>query len=362
MSNVLSRILSKLNFSIGGKVNYVGLSIGASCIKAVEMKKNREGWTLEKYAAIELQENAIENREIINTINVIQTIEATLRSAAITSKSICSAVIGSSVIVKTLSIVVEDMKELADQVFWEAEQYIPFDISEVVVDFQVIGKGKEENQVEVIIVAVKKDYLEQYTGAIESARLSAGVMDAEFFALQNVYELNYPVNTSEAVLLADVGAFSTKIVICSGGVPLLVKDATFGGSMITQEIQRELKLPTLKDAESLKVSQNLPHEVSEIILRLCPVLGAELKKSVDFYTASSLGPPVSAVLLSGGGSRAPHLAKTIEDYTGLPTQFLNPFQTILGDAKTFSQDVLMSIAPEAVIPIGLAMRAGDKDK
>jgi len=365
-SGLLARLKSGLNFSFKRGGSCVGLSIGASTVKVAQLKrlgKKKKGaasqWILEKYASVPLPELTSEHREIVNSIGVVQTIHAALEQAQIKTKEVCSAVTGSGLIIKSLTLVVTDMKELQDQVFWEAEQYIPFDISEVVIDFQVISKSKD-NQVEVILVAVKKDFLEQYMGVIEEADLSVKVMDTEVFALQNAYENNYDVSTTEAMLLADVGAVSTKIVICAGGTPFLTKDAAFGGAMITQEIQRELNLPSSIDAETLKVSGNLPHEVSEIVARMGHVLGTELKKSIDFYTASSLGPPIVGVLLSGGGARAVHLSKIIEDYTGLPTQLMNPFQRVQGDAKRFQQDFLMDIAPEAVIPMGLAIRAGDK--
>jgi type IV pilus assembly protein PilM len=360
------RFKSGLNFSFKRGGSCVGLSIGASSVKVVQLKQTGKKsknsppqWILDKYAAVQLPELSTEHREIVNSVGVVQAIQSVLDHAQIKSKEVCSALAGSGLIIKNLTIVVTDMKELQDQVFWEAEQYIPFDISEVVIDFQVVSKGKE-NQVEVILVAVKKDYLEQYMSVIEEADLVPKIMDAEVFALQNAYESNYESNTTEAMLLADIGAVSTKIVICAGGIPYLTKDASFGGSMITQEIQRELNLPSAIDAETLKVSGNLPHEVSEIVARMCHVLGTELKKSIDFYTASSLGPPIIGVLISGGGSRAVHLAKIIEDYTGLPTQMLNPFQRIQGDSKKFTQEQLMDFAPEAVIPVGLAIRAGDK--
>ncbi len=358
-NSLFARLKSGLNFSFGQAGGCVGLSIGASSIKVAEVKKIKDSWALTKYASVSLPELSTDSREIINTVTIVRAIQTAMQNAKISSKEVCSAIVGSGIIVKNLSLVIENMKDLQDQVFWEAEQYIPFDISEVVIDYQVMGKGKD-NQVEVILIAVKKAFLEQYMGVIEEAKLVPKIMDAELFALQNTFECNYAVSKTESMLLADIGAMSTKIVICSGGNPLLVKDAAFGGTMITQEIQRELNLPSLNDAEALKVSGNLPHEVSEIVARLGHVLGTELKKSIDFYTASSLGPPIAGILLSGGGSRAAHLSRIIEEYTQLPTQLMNPFQKVTSESKDFTEQYLSSIAAEVVIPLGLAIRAGDK--
>ncbi len=338
----------------------MGLSIGASSVKIAELKKKKSGWTLVGYGSAPLHEAISDQREVTNPAAIVSAIEEAMSVAKIRSKQVCGAVVGSGVIIKNLNIVVTDMKELNDSVFWEAEQYIPFDISEVVIDFQVLKKDKD--QVEVLLVAVKRDFLDTYMGAIQEAKLTPQVMDVEVFALQNTFETNYDVSDTEAALLVDIGAMSTKTIICAAGVPLFTKDAPYGGMMITQEIQKELRLPSLQDAEALKVSENIPHEVAEITARICHVLAAELKKSVDFYTASSLGPPVTAVYLSGGGSRPAPLGKIIEDYLGVPVVPMNPFERIAVDSGSVSEDRLPGLIREAVIPIGLAIRGGDSKK
>ena len=353
-----ARLKDGLNFSFSSGSAAIGLSIGASSIKILELKKKKDSWEMEKFAMVPLAQPGGDQRDLVNRVAVSQAIVEAVKKAGITSKEVCSALVGTGLIIKNLTIVVTDMKELQDQVYWEAEQYIPFDISEVVLDFQIINQTKD--QVEVILIAVKKDFLEQYMGVISEAKLTAKIMDAEVFALQNAFEMNYSTSKNEAMLLADVGAASTKIVICSGGIPFFTKDASFGGMMITQEIQRELHLPSMRDAEALKVSGNLPHEVSEVVARTCMILGTELKKAIDFYTASSLGPPIVGILLSGGAARSVHLSKIVEEVTGLPTQTLNPFQKISANEKKYSLDFLSSIGPEAVIPIGLAARGGEK--
>ena len=343
--------------SSGG--NCVGISIGASSIKIVEMKKKKNLWVLSQFGSVSIRDAFSEQREVINGTMIVQGIQEVLAQTKIGARDICSAIAGSGVIIKNLSIVVTDMKEMNDQVLWEAEQYIPFDISDVVIDYHVIKKGKD-NQIEVILVAVKRELLDQYMTVIQEAKLQPKIMDIEVFALQNTYESNYTVNDTDAVLLVDIGALSTKTVICSGGVPFFVKDSPYGGEMVTHEIQRELKLPSAMDAEALKTSVNLPHEVAEIISRMGHILGTELKKSVDYYTASSLGPPVTAVYLSGGASRAAQLATTLEEYLNLPVMYLNPFQKVEANSSKMSDEFLQSIAPEIVIPMGLAIRAGDK--
>ena len=355
-SGLLDRLRSGMNFSFGGGGSLVGLSIGASSIKVAELKKKKKQWALIKYASVSLDSIPGEHREISNPASVIQTIQSALKLAGITSKNVCSAIAGSGLIIKNLMITITNMKELQDQVFWEAEQYIPYDITEVVIDYQVIGE-KKGDQVEVILVAVKKDFLEQYMSVIEQAKLTPKIMDTELFALQNTFEANYSISPAESVLLADVGAFSTKIVICGNGIPYFTKDAPFGGIAVTQEIQKELNLPRPEDAEALKVSKNLPQEVRDVLSRTGQNLAGEIKKAIDFYSASSLGPPITQVLLSGGGSRMDSLSRLVRDQTSIPCDYLNPFQKVTAELKDFTGDVA-SIAPEVVIPMGLAIRAG----
>jgi type IV pilus assembly protein PilM len=352
-SGLLDRIRSGMNFSFGGGRSLVGLSIGASSIKVVELKKKKKQWQLLKYASVSLTDIPGEHREISNPTTVINAIQSAMKQAGISSKNVCSAIAGSGLIIKNLMVTIADMKELQDQVFWEAEQYIPYDITEVVIDFQVIGE-KKGDQVEVILVAVKKDFLEQYMSVIEQSKLNPKIMDTELFALQNAFEANYPVSSTESVLLADVGAISTKIVICGNGIPFFTKDAPFGGIAVTQEIQKELNLPRLQDAESLKVSTNLPQEVRDVLNRTAQNLAGEIKKAIDFYTASSLGPPVTKVYLSGGGSRMDNLPRTVKEYTSIPCDFMNPFQEVGIEIKDFTGN----ISQEVVIPMGLAIRAG----
>jgi len=349
---------SFLSGIFGSGKSLVGLSIGASSVKAVELKTTGKGWAFSAYESSPVEGALSDQREIINPGVITDAIRDVFSRARISNKEVCAALTGSGVIIKTLSLTVTNMKELQDQVMWEAEQYIPFDINDVVVDFEVLRKLKD-NQVEVIIVAVKKDFIDQYRDAIESAKLKISVFDVEVFALQNCYEMNYDPPLNQSVMIADIGAMSMKTVICSEGVPLFTKDSPYGGSMVSLEIQRELKLASVMDAEALKISGNLPQEVAEIVSRTSHTLGSELKKSLDFYNASSMGPPVSVIYLSGGASRAADLLQIAGEYAHLPVEYLNPFERVEVNSKKFTPEFIDSIAREAVIPVGLAMRSRD---
>jgi type IV pilus assembly protein PilM len=347
-------------FSLGGETT-VGLSIGCSSIKLVELKKSGDTWMLLHFGMVQLPEDAIVNREIVNAIAVVESLKTLVEQITLKSKSVCTALSGTSLIIKRMQLDVPNMKELQEQVFWEAEQYIPFDVSEVVMDFQLLSSDSD-NKADVLLVAVKRSVLESYMNCIQDAGLKPKIVDVDFFSLQNLYEANYPDDGHNAVAIVDVGASATKIVVVQGGIPVFTKDSTLGGKALTQEIQKHLNL-SYQDAEALKVGglgSGLPQEVSELMNVTAENIATEMKRVLDFYNASSSGASVSSILMTGGGSKISNLTKMVEDATGVPTQLLDPFNGISYDPAVFSQEYLSSIAAVASVPIGLALRAGKK--
>jgi type IV pilus assembly protein PilM len=355
-------LLAKLEgfISFGGGDTTVGLSIGSSAIKLVELKRSGKLWKLLRFGMVNLSEDVIVNREIVNHIAVVESIKTLLNSIPkLKSKTVCTSLSGTSLIIKRLTVDVPNMRELQDTVFWEAEQYLPFDAAEVVMDFQVLSRAKD-NKTDVMLVAVKKAVLDSYTTSIEDAGLRPKIVDVDFFALQNIYEFNYPANPAEAVAIVDIGASALKLVVVHAGVPVFTKDSSVGGRNLTAEIQKQLNL-SYADAETLKTgagSAATPQEVSDLMHIMAENLATEIKRALDFYNASSVGAPVSYILLTGGSAKIPELSKIVEDSTGLPTQLINPFNAISYDPAIFTQDDVSAIAPFAAIPIGLALRAG----
>jgi type IV pilus assembly protein PilM len=348
--------------AFGGGETAIGLSIGTSSIKVVELKKSGKGWKLLHFGIVQLPEDVIINREIVNQISIVDSIKTLVGQIKLKSKNVCTSLTGTSLIIKRMQVDVPNIKELQEAVFWEAEQYLPFDVSEVVMDFHVLSRGKD-NKTDVVLVAVKKTVLETYMSCVQDAGLKPKTVDVDFFALQNLFEASYPSNPSEAVAIIDVGASSMKIVIVHNGVPVYTKDAAVGGRMLTAEIQKNLNL-SYADAETLKMSGaqdgTMPQEVRELMFGMAESFAMEIKRGLDFYNASSAGAPVSYILLAGGGARLPELPRVVEEAVGLPTQLMNPFNSISYDPAVFTQDYLNAIALVAAIPVGLALRAGSK--
>jgi type IV pilus assembly protein PilM len=360
MAGALSLSSLTARLSLGGSTA-VGLSIGSSAIKVAELRKHGKGWRLVHFGVYQLPEDAIVNREIVNHVAVVESLKTLVGQIKLQNKSICTAISSTSLIIKRMSLEVPNMRELQDQVFWEAEQYLPFDVSEVVMDYHMLSRAKD-SKTDVLLVAVKRAVLDSYVACVEDAGLKAKIVDVDYFALQNLFEVNYSPSPSSAVALVDLGASALKFVAVHKGVPVFTKDSAVGGRNLTSEIQRNLGLSYL-DAESLKSSgQNgsMPQEVMDLIQVMNENLGLEIKKAVDFYNASSVGAPLEYILLAGGCAKLPGLSKTIEELVGLPTQIINPFNAIGYDPSIFSQEYLGAIGPIAAIPIGLALRAGSR--
>jgi len=283
----MSVMLGKLSgfFSgISGGSTSVGLSIGTSSIKLVELKNSGKERKLLHFGTIQLPEDAIVNREIVNHIAVVDSLKTLVNQIRLKSKRVCISLSGTSVILKRMSLEVQDMKELQEQVFWEAEQYLPFDVSEVVMDFQVLSKSAD-GRVDIILVAVKKSVLESFMGCVTDAGLKPQVVDVDFFALENLVEANYPMNSSEAVAIADIGASSLKLAIIHNGMPVFTKDTAIGGRNLTAEIQKHLDL-SYEDAEMLKIggqSQGTPQEVNDLLQVMSENLATEIKRDLWIF-------------------------------------------------------------------------------
>lgn len=362
MAGLLTQLKSlsdKFSGILGGGGAAIGLSIGSSSVKIVELKRTGKSWKLIHFGMVQLPDDTIMNREILNPVGVIESTKTLTQQIKLKSKDVCSSLSGTSVIIKRMKLEVPNMKELQDQVFWEAEQYIPYDISDVVMDYQLIHYSKDK-QADVLLVAVKKSVLDSYMGAIEGASLKPKIMDVDFLALQNVCEENYPRSPTDAVAIVDVGAASIKTVVVYDGVPVFTKDSSMGGANLTMAIQKHLNL-SFSDAETLKVTtpQNqMPQEVVDLMQITTDNFATEIKRAVDFYQASAVGGPVSAILVTGGSSKIPNLVESIQDKIGIGASLLNPFNTVSFDPAVFTPDYVSQISAVAAVPLGLALRAG----
>lgn len=345
-------------FGIGNKP-LIGLDIGSSSIKLVEAEKKRSGWVVRSFASVMLPEDTIVDGEIVNHAAVVEAIRAVVKESGIRTKLIATSVAGSSVIIKHIAVPKTSPKELEDQVYWEAEQYIPFDMAEISLDFEVVQEDAGEGKMDILLVAAKKDFIEKRLAAVKEAGLDPYVLDVDVLALANVFWENYEMTPDNAVLLVDVGASLTKINIVSESTTIFTRDVAIGGKNLTLEIQNKLGI-SFQEAEVLKVDAcstgQIPEEVLPLVNSISESIALEIRRSLDFYAASPIQLPVTGAFLCGGASRIPGLSNMLSEMLGLPVEYLNPFVKVACSGRQFNEEFLAAISSSAVVPLGLALR------
>jgi type IV pilus assembly protein PilM len=356
------------NFSLFKKSrSVVGLDIGSSAVKAVELKAAGKGFRVAAFGTEPIPPDSIVDGAIIDSAAVAESIRRVFESKAFKTKEVAASLSGNAVIVKKISLPVMTPTELDESIYWEAEQYIPFDIQDVNLDYQILDTGggpDAKGTMDVLLVAAKKEKIADYTGVIAQAGRTPVVVDVDAFALQNAYELNYGFEPNTVVVLLNAGASAININIIANGQSVFTRDISLGGNAYTEAVQRELNLP-FDSAELLKKGAPVDGATFEDVV---PVLRAmtenvllEVQKTFDFYKATATTEQISRIMLSGGASRVEGFADGLQERFNTPVEMFDPFRKVALDAKKFSADQRESIAPTAAVAIGLAVRrAGDR--
>jgi len=257
---------------------------------------------------------------------------------------------------------------LEGQVKLAAEQYIPFDINEVNIDFHVLppseGEGSGEGEMSVILVAAKKDKINELTELVKGAGLLPMVMDVDAFAIENMHAINYPMAQEETTALVNVGASVMNINIVSKGTSLFTRDIPIGGNRYTESIQRELGL-SYEEAEAIKkggrASGNNQVAAQGVIESVNAEVAAEIARTIDYFKSTGSEGDVQHVLLCGGGAQVAGLVKQLRDRMQAVVEVANPFAEVDTSGSDFDQATLADMAPMASVGVGLALRSvGDR--
>lgn len=344
----------------------VGLDIGSSAVKAVELKAAGKGYRVSAVAAEPVPPDSIVDGAIIDATAVAEAIRRLFENKAFKTKDVAASLSGNAVIVKKISLPVMTPAELSESIYWEAEQYIPFDIQDVNLDYQILDtkNGGDGGTMDVLLVAAKKEKIADYTGVIAQAGRVPVVVDVDAFALQNAFEVNYGLELDRVVVLLNAGASAININIVSGGQSVFTRDISMGGNAYTEALQKELNLP-FESAEHVK--KGVPAEAVTFDDAL-PVIRAvtenvllEIQKTFDFYKATAASDRIDRILLSGGASRVEGFAAALEERFGCPVEPFDPFRQIGLDAAKLGVSDIDGLAPTAAVAVGLALRrAGDR--
>ena len=345
----------------GRQKSIVGLDIGSHSIKAIVLDDSKSGLVLKSLGVANLPPEAIIDGNIENKDMVIGGVKNLIKSQKIKVKNVCTSISGYSVIIKKINLPRTTREELSENIEVEAEQFIPFDISEVNVDFQILDEEDDSGpQMEVILAAAKKEAIKNYMEIMEAVGLKATVVDVDVFALENAFTFNHPEKMG-TVALIDIGANKMNINVIKDGVSLLTKDAAMGGARITGEIQDRFDLD-FNEAEAIKIGAVDPPDsgvVAEVIGRAVQNWVAESRRTIDFLMASYPGEKLREIFLSGGSSRIEGLAKYFQQELNVPVSVFNPFEKIGFDRKVFDPEYIDYMGPQATICLGLALRRGE---
>ncbi len=341
--------------------NLVGVDIGTSAVKVVQVRESRRGVHLMKYGLEPLPPQSIVDGNVMNPDAVKDAVSKVFKDLKISQSDIALSISGHSVIIKKLNLPLMKQDDLEEQIQWEAEQHIPFDISEVEVDYNILSENPDVGQMDVLLVAAKKDEIQDLVDAVKASKLKPWVVDIDAFAIQNAYELNYGYNEGEVVALLNVGASVTNVNILNGSISHFTRDITNGGASITEEIQKQLQV-SFEEAEAYKAgggvdsAEVVPQEVDGIISNVVDSLASEIQRSLDFFMATTSQGEVSQIYLTGGTSKISYLRTAIEKRSRIPVTQLDPFRRVLFDERRFNPDLLRLQAPQATVCLGLALR------
>ncbi|HEX7124979.1 MAG TPA: type IV pilus assembly protein PilM [Thermodesulfobacteriota bacterium] len=350
-------------FGFGGKRHLVGLDIGSSSIKLLELKGVRGGYQLVHFGHAPLHGEAIVEGALMDAAAVADTIRSLVQAHKVKTKDVATSVSGHSVIIKKISLPTMSDKELADQIRWEAEQYIPFDINDVNLDFQVLDRGGAGGQMEVMLVAAKKNMITDYSAVVAEAGLNPAVVDVDSFALSNMFEVNYPEERDRTVALINIGCSVLNLNVVRKGTAAFNRDVSIGGKQFTEELQKQFGL-SAEDAEAAKLGKGGGGVgKDDVLAALQPVAGSiagEVSRSLDFFGSTAPDERISKILLSGGAARTPGLAEVIAERTGVPVEMANPFKKIAYDPKVFDPEHIEYMGPSAAVAVGLALRKANE--
>ncbi len=336
----------------------VGLDLGSEWLKMVKIRPGRGDIVLESLARCPWQPGDLDNNAA--TAKKIMSLWSQL---SLKEQVVASSMAGHAVIVKRVGFESESLKTLGDTVLKDARQYIPFDINDVFLDYQVLGPGQKDKSYDVLLVASKKKVVQNLSDVIGQSGLSLSVIDVDSFALCNSFEHNYPELQEKPVYLLDIGGAQSVFCIYQGGQPVFLREVSFGGRAVTEAMASVLNVKRA-DAERVKLSgkadldekdaKAIYDSVNKTFKSWCE----ELKRLIGFYQSSSNNVvPASSLYLSGGGVLLGGLLDVFHKELNIDVLYHDPFRKVAYDKDMFQKEYLDEIGPQMVVPFGLALRA-----
>ena len=346
----------------GKKDHIIGLDIGSRSIKAAEIVETKRGSILKNFGIIDIPHGAIEEGTINNPETVAESLQQLFKSSGFNESNVAVSIGGYSVIVKKILVQTMAEEQLHETIHFEAEQYIPFDISDVNLDFQILGESESNpNQMNVFLVAAKKEMLDDYINLVNLAGLNPCIIDVESFALQNSFEANYDTQ-NQNIALIDIGASKTSLNILKNSTSVFMRDVSLGCGQINQKIMSLIEC-SFEEAEQLKYGNKpdklSPDDLKGIVSSVVADWCTEIRRALDFFYSTYPEDQIKRIFLSGGGAGIAEFRGLLATETSAEVEMINPFQNFHIENKKLDDAFIKQVAPQAAICMGLAMRKVD---
>ena len=344
----------------------VGVDIGTASIKVCQVKETRKGLGLVRLGYAPLGPQVIVDGQVMDSGAVVEALQKVFHDAKIRQKECALSVSGQSVIIRKITVPMMTEAELGEQIQWEAEQHIPFDIKDVHVDYQVLRRRAEASQMDLLLVAAKRDQIEEYAQLARNAKLKPMVCDIDAFTVQNLFEYSRTLPQDQTIALINVGASLSSLNIIANGVSAFTREIANGGNGITEEIQKQLNVPH-DQAEAYKCGGSasaddptragmVPQQVVQVIEAVSDTIAAEIQRSLDFFMATSGEGEIARIYVTGGSANLAALARAIERRARVSVETWSPVEKLTIEAKEVDPMLLQTRAAQLSVALGLSLR------
>ncbi len=337
----------------------VGLDIGSSSIKLVQVERVGSEVKLKDFGVAELLPEAIVDGEIMDRQLVVETIQNLFESKRIKTRNVASAVSGRAVIVKKIQMDRMTPEDAREAINWEAEQHVPYDINEVCLDFQILEGNSDPKHMEVLLVAAKREMLVSYADLIREAGLNPLVLDVDAFAVQNVLSLNYDFAPEEVVAMVDIGSEISNINIVKNGIPLYTQDLSVGGTNFVDAVQKSFNLSQAEAEAAVRGEEQMEFDMDQVVRSTAEELAMGIERSILYLQTSGETEPLSRILLTGGGVRIPGLVAFLNERHQAPVEVADALRRVQYDPALFGDKRPEELAPGLTVGLGLALRKVD---
>ncbi len=347
--------------------NLVGVDIGTNSIKVCQIKEGRRGFGLVRLAYAPLPQQTIVDGQVMDAGNITEALARLFTDHKIKQRECALSVSGQNVIIRKIAVPMMTAAELEEQIHWEAEQHIPFDIKDVQVDYQVLRRRPEASQMDLLLVAAKREQINDYAQLARNAKLKPIVCDIDAFSVQNLFEVTRGLPGDQTIALLNVGASISSLNIVAAAVSAFTREIANGGNTITDEIQKQMGV-SYDQAEAYKCGGLdgtasdggiLPQRVVQITEAVCDTIAAEIQRSLDFFMATSGEGEISRIFVTGGTANLAALGQAIGNRSRVPVEVWSPLERVTVEDRTIDGGLLQARAAQLSVALGLTLR---KDK